>query len=302
MTAVKGLPKDAILISGGSGFIGSALVPALSARGMTPLVISRQPVRTCHGAPVIGYEGLKDLDSCRAIINLAGADIAGGRWSERRKKELRDSRLQTTGRLSAWARQLSQPPGLFLSASAIGYYGETGENEASEESTAGQDFGARLCADWEAEIAAPEATRTVILRIGVVLGKGGGALKRMHLPFLLGLGGPIGDGRQWMSWVALDDLVAMMLAALDQQDYRGVYNAVAPEPVRNGQFARSLGRVLKRPACLPMPAPVLRALMGEMSGLLLGSQRVLPRRLQEQGFEWQLPELEGALGRALARE
>lgn len=293
--------QDTVVISGGSGFIGSALVPALLAQGLQPIVLSRQAGPRADGTEVLTYDALDQLQACRAVINLAGADIAGARWSARRKQELRDSRLQTTRRLCQWAGRLAQPPELFLSASAIGYYGDTGEQAVDEDSPPGDDFGAGLCRDWEATLRLPERTRQVILRIGVVLGPGGGALQRMLLPFRLGLGGPIGHGRQWMSWVAMEDLLGMVLAALKQPAYAGVYNAVAPAPVRNADFARSLGRVLHRPAILPLPAFVLRLLMGEMSSLLLGSQRVLPGRLQAQGFDWRLPDLDTALQAAVDR-
>ncbi len=294
--------QDTVVICGGRGFIGSALVQALTARGYSVLVLSRSGSgETHHGASVLAYSELAQLRACRAVINLAGADIAGGRWTAARKQELRGSRLETTALLCEWVRQLQSPPQVFVSASAIGYYGETGETPVDESAAAGHDFASRLCRDWEAALDLPADIRRVILRIGVVLGPRGGALRRMLPAFRLGLGGPIGHGRQWMSWIALADLLNLILSALDDAKYAGVYNAVAPEPVRNRDFARALGGVLHRPALLPVPAFVLRLLLGEMSSLLLGSQRILPQHALEQGFQFRYAEIEQALATALGQ-
>ncbi len=295
---MAGSTDDPILISGGSGFIGSALARQLQAAGQRPLVLSRRPDPRA-AIPMLGYDQLDTIKRCRAIVNLAGGDIAGGRWTAARRSALRRGRLCTTVRLSEWAASLAEPPACFVSASAIGYYGATGENAATEEDPAGAGFGAELCADWEAAVTPPAATRRVILRIGIVLGAGGGALRRMLPAFRLGLGGPIGDGRQWMSWIALDDLLSLVGQALDDPRFAGVYNAVAPDPVRNAEFAAALGAALRRPARLRVPATLLKLALGEMSTLLLDSQRVVPARLQAAGFAYAHPNLDAALTQAL---
>ncbi len=285
----------AIIIAGGTGYIGRAVQAALQERGTPVIVLSRRP----GAAPEAGYPALGQIGACRGVVNLAGANIAGGRWTHRRQAALRASRLDTTTLLCGWIRQQKAPPPAFVSASAIGYYGDTGDQPVDEDGPAGSDFGAQLCRDWERSIDLPAQTREVVLRFGVVLGPGGGALQRMLPAFRLGLGGRLGHGRQWMSWIALDDAVRLIVQALEEPKMRGVYNAVAPEPVRNAHFARALGGALHRPAVLPVPAAVLRLLLGEMSSLLLGSQRVVSARLPALGFQFRYPTLQGALMHAL---
>lgn len=291
-------PRAPLLIAGGRGFVGSALVQALQQRGDPVIVLSRAPGGTHCGAPVMGYAELNHLSWARGIVNLAGEDIAGARWTDRRKAKLRKSRLDVTQRLSDWARSCAKAPEFFIGASAIGYYGRSEERILTEDSPVGSGFGAELCRDWESAVQPPETTRRVILRIGVVLGQGG-ALARMLPAFRLGLGGRMGNGRQWMAWIALDDLVSLMIAAIDDRRYAGVYNAVAPEPVRNRDFALALARSLHRPALLPMPGFVLQLLMGEMSTLLLDSQRVTSTRLPAISFRFSYPLLDVALNHVL---
>ncbi len=288
-----------IVVAGGRGFIGTALVQQLKARGDEVVVVSRTGGGTHAGAPVYAYQDLDTLRCVRGVINLAGADIAGRRWSQARKQELRESRLNPTRALCAWVRGLQAVPECFINASAIGYYGPTGDVPVSEADLAGNDFGAQLCRDWEAAIEVPNGCRTVIFRIAVVLGPGGGALQRMLPPFRWGLGGPLGSGQQWMSWIALADLLALIIRSIDDPQWHGAYNAVAPQTVRNREFAKTLGQVLQRPAVLPLPACVLRGALGEMSGLLLAPQRIETQRLSEHAFTFKHAALESALHAAV---
>jgi len=237
-------------------------------------------------------------------VNLAGASIAAGRWTEARKRLLWSSRVDATQSLIAALSRLSPPPAVFISASAVGYYGDRGDELLTEASAPGKDFLAQLAQNWEAaaQQAAQHGMRTVILRFGMVLAPHGGALARMLPPFRFGLGGPLGSGRQWVSWIALEDAVGIITQALEHAEWGGVYNAVAPEPVRNRDFARALGHVLGRPAALPVPAVALRLLFGELAdALLLASQRVIPQRLQAVGYQYAYNDLTMALAAMLKR-
>ena len=239
-----------------------------------------------------------------AIIHLAGASIAGHRWTPAWKRELRDSRISATRSLIASLRRLRRPPQIFIAASAIGYYGNRGDEELTESSPAGTDFLAQLSVDWEAESgrAAELGTRVVILRFGVILSKQGGALPRMALPFRLGIGGRIGSGRQWMSWVTLEDIVGIIAFALETNLLSGPANAVSPNPANNAEFTRTLGRVLHRPTIFPVPPFALRLVLGEMAdSLLLSSQKVYPTRLQRLGYHFVHPDLEPALAAVFKR-
>jgi uncharacterized protein (TIGR01777 family) len=260
-----------------------------------------------HWNPATGALDGEALEALDAVVHLAGANVAGGRWTKARKQEIRDSRGPATQRLCETLAGLQRPPTL-ISASAIGFYGNRGDEELDESSAAGEGYLCEVAREWEAATKPLEdrGARVVHLRIGVVLGKDatgkpGGALARMRLPFLLGLGGRIGTGRQYMSWIALDDLTSLIAFALDCQELRGPVNATAPQPVTNAQFTKALGRVLRRPTMLPAPAAGLRLLLGEMAdALLLSSQRVLPRRAVASGFEFAHGDLESAL-RAVMR-
>lgn len=287
------------LITGGSGFIGTALCRALAETGAELTVLTRDPARARPRLP----EGVRLVtDLARAggadvAINLAGENLAQGRWSEARKRLLRDSRIATTRALCAWIERQSPRPRVLVSASAIGYYGARGDEPLDENAAPGEDYAARLCRDWEAEAlrAEPFGLRVCRLRLGVVLDRDGGALARMLPAFRWGLGGPIASGRQWLSWIHRSDVVALIRWCVDRPSARGAYNATAPHPVTNAEFARALGRALQRPAFLRMPAIALKLLLGEMAQLLITGQRVLPARLLAEGFAFSFPELSDAL-------
>jgi uncharacterized protein (TIGR01777 family) len=232
------------------------------------------------------------------VVHLAGESVAAGRWTAARKARIRDSRVAGTRILSDALAGLDRPPRVLVCASAIGFYGDRGDERLDESSTGGGGFLAETCAAWEAASASAERAglRVVRLRIGVVLASAGGALARMRAPFASGLGGAIGSGSQWMSWIALDDVVGAIHSALLLPALHGPVNAVAPEPCRNGDFSRTMGRVLRRPAGLAVPALAVRAALGEMGReLLLSSTRVEPRRLLDAGFRFRHPALERAL-------
>lgn len=304
-----------ILISGSTGLVGSALVDHLSRQGHslsrlvrpgTNLRRQRPPASELQQIMWNPQSGIlnsraEDVD---AVVHLAGASIAGRRWTEAWKRELRESRVTATRQLIASLRQLHRPPQLFIAASAIGFYGNRADEELIESSPPGTDFLARLALDWEEESAraAEMGARVVILRFGVILAEQGGALPRMVLPFRLGVGGKIGAGRQWISWVALEDIVGIIRFALETNLLSGAANAVSPSPVTNAEFAATLGRVLHRPAFFPTPAFALRFALGEMAdALLLSSQRVYPAKLQTLGYRFVYPDLEGALAAVLKR-
>lgn len=292
-----------ILITGGSGFIGQALCPALLANGWQVTVVSRDTQAAAGKLPaavrlLADIEGAGGAD---AVINLAGAPLAGRRWNDDYKQTLRESRLRTTEALMAWMESLTVRPAVLVSGSAIGYYGPRDDTPLPETAEAGTDFGARLTADWEAAAAPARelGVRTTLLRTGVVLGAGGGALQQLLTPYRMGLGGPIGDGNQWFSWIHRDDIVRLILWILDQSTLDGPVNATAPEPVRQKEFAAALGRVLHRPAILPTPGFALKAAFGEMSQMLVDGQRVIPARAQGQGFQFLYPDIDSALAQVV---
>ncbi len=295
-----------VLVTGGTGFIGSALLPALQAAGHRLTVLTRRPATAALPEAV---RAVSDPTACAddppdAIINLAGENLGAGRWNDTRRAEFLRSRVGTTEWLLAACKTWRRPPAVWLNGSAIGWYGAREDEVLTEDSAPGTGFAAELCARWEAA-AAPVAalgTRLAVIRIGIVLGLPGGALGQMLPPFRLGLGGPLGHGRQWMSWIHRDDLVAMMQWLLEHETAEGAFNGTAPGPVRNADFSRQLGRALRRPAVLPMPAAALRLLVGPMADeLLLSGQQVLPRRALQGGFTFRYPILEGALRQILAQ-
>ncbi len=295
-----------IVVAGGSGFIGEPLVRRLLARGDDVAVLTRNPVKVRAGRP-LQWDPTKpgawsaEVVAADVVINLAGENIAEGRWTDARKKQLIESRLNATRALVEAFRAAPPHRRTFITASATGFYGDRRDEELDESSPRGSGFLAELVDRWEAAAREAETlSRLVVLRFGVVLATGGGALQKMLLPFKLGGGGPIGSGNQWMPWIERDDVLRMIEWAIDNDSVRGVYNVTAPEPVRNREFARTLGRVLRRPALLPAPAFALKLVFGEMAEeALLGGQRVLPRRAEREGFQFQSPSLESALRRAL---
>ena len=301
-----------ILISGSSGFIGTALVEALAREGHTVCRLVRPQSAgqsgpqgsAVHWDPLSGELDSAAAEGAQAVVNLAGASIAEGRWSNARKRVLRSSRVDATRQLVGALSRLTRPPQVFVSASAIGYYGDRGDEELTEQSAPGSDFLAALARNWEAEAAraAGFGARVVLPRFGLILAARGGALPRMLLPFRLGVGGRLGPGKQWMSWLTLADAVGIIRYALASSGVQGPVNAVTPHAVRNAEFTATLGRVLRRPTLFPAPAMALRLALGEMAqALLLSSQRVLPRKLEDLGYSFQQPRLEPALRAILAR-
>ncbi|HVT42908.1 MAG TPA: TIGR01777 family oxidoreductase [Thermoanaerobaculia bacterium] len=292
-----------VVVSGGSGFIGSAVVRHRLERGDEVVVISRRPASVTVGRGV-GWDGpqfREEVATADAVINLAGENIARGRWSEDRKEALRESRLRSTEWIVGAFRTEPGRRRVLINASAIGYYGSRGNEVLTEDSQPGFDFLSKLTRDWEsaARTAQPLA-RVVILRFGIVLGTDGGALPRMMLPFKLFAGGRIGRGDQWMSWIDRDDVVGLIDWALRDPAVEGVFNATAPAPVTNAEFTRRLASALHRPAILPVPPFALRLVLGEMAGaLLLASQRVVPGRALEAGYSFRYAELDDSLGHLL---
>lgn len=299
-----------LLISGSTGLVGSAVADVLAHQGheivrlIRPATVlpAEQPTPPAEPRYVLWNPATGLLDSraegADALIHLAGASIAGHRWTHAWKRELRESRVAATRSLIASLRQFRQPPRIVIAASAIGFYGDRGDEKLIEASSAGSDFLARLTADWEAESsrASEFGARVVLLRFGIILARRGGALPRIALPFRFGFGGKIASGRQWMSWIALEDIVGIVRFALETNLLSGPANAVAPTPVQNAEFSAVLGRVLRRPAILPAPGFALRLALGEMAdSLLLASQRVYPGKLQSLGYRFLYPELEPAL-------
>ena len=288
-----------IVIAGGSGLLGSALAAHLQRDGHTVAVLTRRPRHVTHLAwnpeapaePWMGVVGAAD-----AVVNLAGESIAPRRWTAARKAAIRDSRLRATRALSDAMRASPRKPEVFLSASAVGIYGPRGEEAVTEETPPGSDFLAELGVAWEREaMSAATLTRVVLLRTGVVLAREGGALRQMALPFRFFAGGPIGSGRQGISWIHIEDWVRMARWAIETPPVAGPLNLTAPAPVSNAEFARTLGRVLGRPAIMPAPAFAVRLALGEMSTVILTGQRVLPVKAQSLGFTFRFPDLEAAL-------
>ncbi|MCX6907006.1 MAG: TIGR01777 family oxidoreductase [Verrucomicrobia bacterium] len=280
-----------ILLTGAGGLVGSALVPLLTAGG--------------HNITRLSYsQPWPDLAGHDAVVHLAGENIATGHWTPEKKARIRDSRVEVTRRLCETVARLASPPRVFVCASAVGYYGNRGDELLHEESAPGAGFLAEVCRDWEVATkpAADAGIRVVNLRFGVILSATGGALAKMLTPFKFGVGGVIGDGRQWMSWITLDDVIGVIGDALANGTLHGPVNVVAPQPVTNREFTKTLGRVLGRPTVFPIPAFALRLAFGEMAdALLLSSQRMEPAKLVASGYRFRFPELDGALRHLLNR-
>jgi uncharacterized protein (TIGR01777 family) len=307
-----------ILVSGSSGLLGTALMGVLESEGHTiarlvrPDTARRDPARgkqTVRWDPVGGERvraaprGRQDFDAdaaegADALIHLAGASIADGRWSAARKNLLRTSRIEATRHLMGALAGLKQPPRVIVASSAVGYYGDRGNETLTETSAPGNDFLSELCRAWEAENSrlSEFGARVVVLRFGIILAAHGGALPRMALPFKLGAGGRLGSGRQWMSWLTLAEAVGIVRFALANSNLSGPTNAVSPNPVQNAEFTLALAKTLHRPALFPAPAFALRLALGEMAdALLLSSQRIKPAKLEQSGYRFAHPELPAAL-------
>lgn len=301
--------KLTIAITGATGLVGSALVPFLTGGGHTVKVLTRkkaeQPDNSIFWDPATGDIDAAALEGVDAVIHLAGENIAAHRWNAAQKAAILDSRVKGTQLIASTIAKLRRPPRVFISTSAVGYYGNhDAAEELDERTAAGDDFLADVCKQWEAATATAAAAgiRTVIVRVGVVLTAAGGALGKMLTPFKLGLGGKVGSGKQAMSWISLDDLVGAYHQALFDGSLSGPINAVAPNPVTNHAFTKVLGAVLRRPTIAPLPGFMVKAMFGEMGkALLLGGARVLPARLLAAGFEFHHPTLEAALRHELGR-
>ncbi len=304
-----------ILVSGSTGFLGTAAIEALEREGHAIARLVRPGTsrgKAAGGAgqtvawdPVAGTFDAAAAEGADALVHLAGASIAGGRWNASRKNLLRTSRVEATRHLMGALGKLQRPPRVIVGASAIGYYGSRGDETLTEASAPGNDFLAAVCQEWERETArgAEFGARVTSLRFGIILAAHSGALPKMLTPFKLGVGGRLGTGRQWMSWVTLEETVRVVQFVLENASLSGPVNVVAPNPVRNSEFTRVLAKTLRRPALFPAPAFALRLALGEMAdGLLLSSQKVIPANLSNAGYQFQQPELANAMGKVLRKK
>ena len=306
-----------LLLLGCSGFVGRELVPHLLQLGHQLTLVSRRanpfPALVAERLELLRLDPaltaswqddrlLAALAAAEGVVNLVGEPIAERRWTPAHRQLLLDSRVNSTQLLVRAMAAQATPPAVLVSGSAVGYYGSSVEARFDEASASGGDFLAEICLNWEAAAdRAPSGCRLVKLRLGIVLGPDGGALGKMLPVFRAGFGGPVGSGRQWMSWIHRTDLCALIAAALQDPAYGGIYNATAPQPVTMAAFSQALGRVLGRPSLLPLPGPLLQLLLGDGASVVLEGQRVLPGHLQQQGFSFRYPELAGALAAATSR-
>lgn len=294
-----------VLITGASGLLGQALQKSFSDQGYEMLLASRkEPEDDRHTQWSIedGFTDPAKLEGVDVVIHLAGENVSGLRWTDDKKKAIHDSRVLGTRNVVDAISKLKKKPKTFIASSAIGFYGERGDEEVVESSAAGDNFLAGVCKEWEAESRRAEdaGIRTVLLRTGIVLSKDGGALATMLLPFKMGVGGVVGSGKQWMSWISLDDEIAIINYCIENENIRGAVNAVAPNPVTNQEFTKTLGEVLYRPTFLPLPEFAVSMIFGEMGdALLLASTKVVPKRLEDAGFEFKYPELKPAIEHAV---
>jgi hypothetical protein len=301
-----------VFVTGGTGLVGSRLVRALVARGDQPVVLSRRAresverlgpkVEVVPGDPAAGGEWPLKVSGCDAVVHLAGESLFGKRWNARQKEVIRASRVDGTRNVVAAIASASERPKVLVSTSAVGFYGNVPEGELTESAAHGHDFLAQVCTEWEkAALEAPEGARVVVLRVGVVLAADGGALKPMLTPFKLGLGGPAAGGRQWVSWIHVDDLVRIYLEAIDNPHLTGPVNATAPHPVRNLDFSRCLARALRRPCAFPVPAFALKLRFGEVAMVVITGQKVMPARLSKAGFKFRFATCDEAMADLFGR-
>ncbi len=294
-----------VLITGASGLVGSALQKSFAEKGYDMLLASRSEPKTANDIQWTVEDGFSEperLEGIDAVVHLAGESVSGLRWTDEKKKAIRDSRVLGTRSVVDAISKLKDKPKVLVAASAIGSYGERGDDEVNESSTAGHGFLADVAKEWEGEARRAEdaGIRTVLLRTGIVLSKDGGALGTMLTPFKMGVGGVVGSGKQWMSWISLDDHVAVINYVIENENIRGAVNAVSPNPVTNEEFTKTMGEVLYRPTFIPLPEFAVSMLMGEMGdALLLTSTKVLPKRLEDAGFEFEYPDLKSALEHAV---
>lgn len=294
-----------LVVAGGTGFIGTAVRARLLQQGHSLVLLSRSPSRTSESPqqkwvawnPLSPGAWQSAVDGADGVINLAGESIAGKRWSKAQKEKIRSSRISTTSAIVAAIAKAKQKPKFLLNASAVGYYGPRGDETVTEQDKPGTDFLGATCHEWEEEARKAEkhGLRVITLRTGIVVGKGGGALAKMVPPFKLFVGGPLGSGKQWMSWIHLDDEIGLIQFLLDHPNVRGPINATAPNPVTMKEFCKTLGEVLHRPSWAPVPSLALRLLLGEMADMLLMGQRVLPAEAQRLGYRFRYPQLHDAL-------
>ncbi|MGH9821158.1 MAG: TIGR01777 family oxidoreductase [Pyrinomonadaceae bacterium] len=294
-----------VLITGASGLIGTALQKSFKEKGCEMVLASRKEAkddRHVQWDVETGFIESEKLEGIDSVIHLAGENVSGLRWTDEKKKAIRDSRVHGTRSVVEAISKLKRKPRVLIAASAIGFYGDRGDEEMTETSAAGDTFLAEVSKDWEAEARRAEDSgiRTVLLRTGIVLSKDGGALGTMLTPFKFGVGGVIGSGKQWMSWISLDDHIRVIEHALENENVRGAINSVGPNPVTNEEFTKTLGEVLYRPTILPLPSFAVNMVFGEMGdALLLASTRVLPKRLEDAGFEFEYPKLKAAIEHAV---
>jgi len=296
-----------VILSGGTGFIGQALIPKLLKADYTVVLLTRG----MHSAPEISHSSLhveqwdgrtlgrwaKHLEGAGAVINLAGESIGAKRWTQARKRLLLGSRLDSTKVITSAIAKATNKPSVLVNASAVGYYGNVDNDDVPESYPHGNDFLASLCVEWEQQALTAQklGVRVALLRNGVVLGKNGGALKKMLLPFKMLVGGPLGSGRQWFSWIHLDDVVDIILFILEKKNISGPVNVASPNPVTMKQFCEALGKAMKRPCWAQVPALMLQTVLGEMSQVILTGQRVLPKKLVDAGYKFRYSDMDRAL-------
>jgi len=301
------LNKEKVVLSGETGFIGRSLQKKLIEDGYDVTLLTRRPGYKPSGAQVIQWDAQSSgeweqhVDGADAVINLVGEPIAGKRWTKTQKEIIAQSRVNSTRALVTTMRKAHKKPVVLINASAVGYYGPSQDEKITEESTAGSGFLAKTCEDWELEAARAKnlGVRTVLLRIGIVLGPDGGALQKMTPPFKFFVGGPIGSGQQWFPWIHRDDVIGIIQTCIDNTNISGPVNATAPEPVRMREFCKVLGRVMNRPSWAPVPGFMLKILLGEMAEMLLSGQRAVPAKMLRAGYAFKYTRLENALLAAL---